>query len=475
MWESKKQGQILLLAAILMLLPCLASCGSSGGGGGTAPAGGGPAAAPPLVMASVSDAGAVGNAVSVNAVMDATATVTVFESSATNLVPGDSNGVNDIFVHTRITGQTTRVSVGPSGVQADGDSFFPSISDDGRFVAFESDATNLVVGDTNLSSDIFVHDITTGQARRVSISSAGGQADGSSFAASISQTGRFVLFQSNATNLLVGDTNGLSDIFVHDRDTDGDGLFNEPGAIATTRVSVSSVGVEANGASFAPAITPDGRFVVFASDATNLVIGDTNSVTDIFVHDRQTGQTVRVSVRGDGAQADGPGNFPSISSDGRFVAFESTATNLVTGDTNGVSDIFVHDRDADENGIFDEAGGILTVRVSVGAAGVEADGASNMGSGTALNRDGDKVVFLSAATNLVNSDFNNITDVFVHRLSSSTTSLVSVDASGNQANNVSTQAAISRDGQFIAFSSNASNLVTGDTNGVGDAFISATP
>jgi tricorn protease-like protein len=194
-------------------------------------------------------------------------------------VADDTNGLADIFVHDRTTGATTRVSVvDSSGAQATGGaSSNPSISSDGRFVAFESLATNLVADDTNGLADIFVHDRTTGATTRVSVvDSSGAQATGgASSNPSISPDGRFVAFESLATNLVTGDTNGLGDVFVHDRQTD-----------RTTRVSVASGGAEGNNDSFAPSISSDGDFVAFESDATNLVAGDTNTRRDIFVRDQ---------------------------------------------------------------------------------------------------------------------------------------------------------------------------------------------
>jgi Ca2+-binding RTX toxin-like protein len=189
---------------------------------------------------------------------------------------------------------------------------------------------------------------------RVSVASTGVQANNSSGTPSLSADGRFVAFSSWASNLVPGDPNGM-DVFVHDRDADGDGVFDEPGAIATVRVSVASSGAQANGDSFQPSLSADGRFVAFASEATNLVPGDTNRQGDVFVHDRDADRdgvfdepgaitTRRVSVRSTGVQANAWSGGPSLSADGRMVAFNSTATNLVWGDTNGYLDVFVHDR-----------------------------------------------------------------------------------------------------------------------------------
>jgi Tol biopolymer transport system component len=269
-----------------------------------------------------------------------------FGSIADNLVLGDTNGAYDVFVHDRQTGATERVSVSSAGEQGDSDSggHGCAISADGRFVAFDSTADNLVPGDTNGCKDIFVHDRQTGATERVSVSSTGEQANADyetwmSHVVAISPDCRFVAFSSGASNLVPADTNDAYDVFVHDRQTG-----------ATERVSISSAGEEGNwdsGASYCgPAISADGRFVAFGSHASNLAPGDTNGYSDIFVHDRTTGATERVSVSSTGEQGDdwsGDSGI-AISADGRFVVFASFAHNLVPGDTNNNDDVFLHDR-----------------------------------------------------------------------------------------------------------------------------------
>jgi hypothetical protein len=257
-----------------------------------------------------------------------------FHSEAFNLVPGDANGRQDVFVRDRVTGQTTLVSVGLHGGPGDWSSSNPVISDDGRFVAFVSQATNLVAGDTNDSFDVFVRDLAAGVTTRVSVTSDGAEANAGSLSPALSGNGRFVAFDSNATNLTAGDSNGNGDIFVHDRETG-----------ETARVSVASGGGQANLQSLHPSLSFDGRFVAFASFAANLVPGDTNGRFDVFVHDRQSGDTERVSVASDGTEAnDASGIYllePSLSGDGTLLAYGSMASNLVEGDTNGTFDVFV--------------------------------------------------------------------------------------------------------------------------------------
>ncbi|MEG4072144.1 calcium-binding protein [Microcoleus sp. Pol14C2] len=340
----------------------------------------------------------------------------------------------------------TRVSVDSAGNPGNSYSLFPSISADGQFVAFESNATNLVPGDTNNQTDIFVRDLLTNTTTRVSVDSAGNPGNNKSGSPSISADGRFVAFLSNSTNLVPGDTNNNDDIFVRHLLTN-----------TTTRVSVDSAGNYGNRDSYNPSISADGRFVAFLSNSTNLVPGDTNDNDDIFVRDLSTNTTTRVSVDSAGNQANRYSFPPSISADGRFVAFSSDASNIVPGDTNNTGDIFV--RDLLTN---------TTTRVSVDSAGNP--GNSNSFS-PSISADGRFVAFLSDATNLVPGDTNNQTDIFVRDLLTNTTTRAFVDSAGNQGNNFSNYPSISANGQKVAFSSLAANLVPGDTNNGPDVFV----
>ena len=373
-----------------------------------------------------------------------------FESWAGDLVAGDTNEVWDIFVHDRLTGQTTRVSVASDGTQGNGSSLQPSISADGRFVAFYSYATTLVPGDTNGGHDVFVHDRQTGQTTRVSVASDGAQGNSVSYWASISADGRFVAFESWAGDLVAGDTNDVWDVFVHDRQ-----------AGQTTRVSVASDGTQGNSNSHLPSISADGRFVAFRSEASNLIEGDTNGDYDVFFHDRETGQITLVSVAPDGTQGNAASYWPSIDADGRFVAFASRATNLVEGDTNGFQDVFVHDGQTGQ-----------TTRVSVASDGMQGTYRSGH-DGVSISADGRFVAFQSDATNLVPGDNNATKDVFVHDRETGQTERVSVPSAGTQGNSDSSQPSMSGDGRFVAFTSQATNLVAGDTNGSWDVFVRA--
>jgi len=372
-----------------------------------------------------------------------------FKSFATDLVAGGTNGNGHIFVRDRQTGITTIVSVHSDGTEGDHDSNFPSISADGRYVAFQSQADNLIDGDTNLFflSDILVHDRQTGITSLVSVDWTGAQGDGPSSSPSISADGRYVAFESEA-DLVAGDTS-FFDIFVRDLQTG-----------ATTLVSVDSTGNQANGNSYSPAISGDGRYVAFESFATDLMAGGTNGNGHIFVRDRQTGITTIVSVHLDGTEGDHDSNFPSISADGRYVAFQSQADNLVDGDANlfPSSDIFVHDLQTG-----------TTTLVSVDSTGIQGTGDS---SSPSISADGRYVAFQSQADNLVGGDTNLFpsSDIFVHDLQTGITTLVSVDSTGIQGNGDSSAPSISSDGKYVAFDSEA-DLVAADNGLFYDIFL----
>jgi tricorn protease-like protein len=400
---------------------------------------------------SVASDGTQANSYSSSASISAGGRYVAFESYATNLVVGDTNAewISDIFVHDRQTGETTLVSIASDGTQAYAPSFSPSISADGRYVAFGSFAFNLVAGDTNgTTEDIFVHDRQSGETTRVSVASDGAQANGYSKFASISADGRYVAFYSYASNLVAGDTNGLDDIFVHDRQSG-----------ETTRVSVASDGSQADNLSESSTISADGRYVAFTSQARNLVAADTNGSDDIFVHDRQSGETSIVSLASDGTQANSDSYAPSISADGRYVAFVSKASNLATGDTNWDDDIFVHDRQTGE-----------TTRVSVASDGTQANSESYNAS---ISDDGRYVAFESYAGNLVAGGDANLEglDIFVHDRQTGETIRIPGSPAGFQPNNSSYDSSISANGRVIAFLSYADNLVVGDTNYFADVFV----
>ena len=370
----------------------------------------------------------------------------VFDSYATNLVAGDGNGQPDIFLRDTLTGTTTRISVDTAGGDTNALSSLPTISDDGRTVIFHTIASDLVDGDTNGSSDVFIRDVQTGTTTLVSVPAGGGLGDSHSGNADISAGGRYVVFNSLATNMVAGDTNSQADVYIRDLQTG-----------TTTRVSVADDEAQANNQSLNGRVSDDGQRVSFVSHANNLVAGDTNSDDDIFVRDLAAGTTERVSVATDGTQANDYSDQAAISGNGRYVVFQSAATNLVTGDTNGAVDVFLRDLQTD-----------TTVRVSVSGTGAEADAASN---GADISADGRYVVFSSQASNLVAGDSAGTYDVFVKDMLTGTVTRLSVGLDGTAADGDSFQARISSDGSTVVFRSAATNLDVGaGTNGAIDAF-----
>src|SRR5690349_1102715 len=339
---------------------------------------------------SVDSTGAEANGSSVLPSLSSDGRFVAFHSWAGNLVPGDTNGIPDVFLRDRQSGTTELISVGFGGAVPDGSSAKPVVNGNGRFVVYASQASNLIQGDTNFTDDVFLRDRQTGTTERVSVTHSGAQANSSSWWASVSDDGRFVAFDSQATNLVSGDTNANWDVFVRDRQLG-----------TTTLLSLGPASVQGNDLSVVPRISADGRLVAFQSNATNLVPQDTNSTVDVFVRDLAAGVTTRLSVDSGGVQGNGESMTTSISADGRFVAFESLATNLVTAPSNGNRQIFVRDRQLG-----------TTRRVSVSSAGALANGKCEAAS---ISGDGWVVAFHSSATNLVPGDTNAWRDSFVRR------------------------------------------------------------
>ena len=400
--------------------------------------GGGPVADPRLLSVSAEGVPGDWGATEAQAAPDGTAAV--FTSLAGNLVPGDSGGRFDVFVSGTATAAIERVSVASDGSEADSHSSTGSASFAADRVAFASYATNLVAGDTNSRRDVFVRDRVDGTTRRVSVASDGAQADAASHDPEIGADGRYVVFSSDATNLVAGDTNGVRDVFLHDLDTG-----------ATERVSVDGAGTQGNGISGGTDsgnvdLSADGRYVAFTSAATNLVAGDTNGVGDAFVRDRVAGATERVSVATDGAQADGGvftlsggGSVLSLDGYGDYVAFLSDATNLVAGDTNGVRDAFVRDRVTG-----------TTSRMSVGSDGTQADAQS---LSVSVDHDHDYVGFVTRAALGDVRDTNGVQDAFVRDLSGPDTHRVGIGAGGTEPNAGTVSVSLARDTAVIASSS----------------------
>lgn len=409
---------------------------------------GDPAHAQSTTRASVDPSGVEGNNDSAWPTISADGRFVAFESKANNLVSGDTNRKLDVFVHDEVTGGIDRVSVDSYGTEGNRASSTPSISGDGRYVAFQSNASNLVPSDTNSTIDVFVHDRVTGITERASVDSSGAEGNSSSIAARISSDGRFVAFVSYASNLVPGDTNSVTDIFVHDRTT-----------AVTERVSVDASGAEGDGNCWSPSLSADGRFVAFESFSSNLVAGDTDGANDVFVRDRTLGLVERASVDSSGAEENGGSFSPSISANGQVVVFSSDASNLDAGDTNRMTDVFVHDQTTG-----------VTQRIDVDSFGAQTNNYSYTFPAS-ISEDGDVVAFGSDASNLVPGDGNGAGDVFVHVRSTGITEIVSVDSAGAHGGLRSLDPSLSADGEKIAFQSSAVDLVTGDQNQCDDVFV----
>ena len=412
---------------------------------------GAPLSAQVIQCVSVSVDGSPTNGYSFGSAISADGRYVAFGSSASNFVPGDTNGSLDVFVRDRTTGMTERVSVDSAGVQGNGWSGAPSISADGRYVAFESSATNLVAGDTNSASDIFLRDRQTGTTIRVSVAADGSEADGSSWSASISADGRYVAFASAATNLVPGDTNGVADVFVRDLQS-----------LTTERASVATDGHQGDFDSRAPVLSADGRYVAFASEATNLVAGDTNLCSDVFVRDRQLGTTIRASVATNGLEADNASHDPSISANGRFVTYWSDADNLVPNDTNAYSDVFLYDLQSG-----------TTELASVGYAQQYEPYPSPLGG--AVSDDGRYVAFLTWATNWDpgSPPYEERVNVFLRDRQSLTTIQVSTNRCNiyHYGGNSVGPLAMTNDGRFVAFATDADDLIPEDENAYSDVYV----
>ena len=330
------------------------------------------------------------------------------------------------------------------------------MSADGRFVVFESNADNLVAGDVNFSTDVFRREIATGAIVLVSSAADGSHtsAGSASGEAQISADGRYVVFRSEADNLVAGDTNERTDIFRKDLQT---------GEILRVSTAGDPAHTQANEDSDYASISSDGRYVVFQSYADNLVVGDTNGGGDTFRKDMTTGEIVRLTspnaavghVEGNAGSLSG-----TISNDGHYLVFLSGATNLVASDTNKSSDIFRKDL---------LTGAIELVSTAADGAHTQGNNSSNQSS---VSADGRYVVFESYATNLVTGDGNNTHDVFRKDLSTGDIVLVSSagDAAHTQSDKRSDNPAISADGRYVLFTSQGTNLVAGDTLGFLDIF-----
>ena len=483
-------------AELLTLGDIPVSVQNAGPGGGTA--------VPLLVhvggplRASVTADGSDVNGGSGVSALSADARYVAFASASSNLAARDSNSAWDVFVRDTCVGAqsacvatTVLASVAMGGAQGNGDSGYTTanpelgvaLSGSGRFVAFVSAATNLVPGDSNGVDDIFVRDTCIGapagciqSTTIVSVGLGGAPANGFSAHPAISRSGRFVAFASNASNLVAGDTNNAFDIFV--RDT----CVGAPAGCvpSTSLASVDNSGNQGNGDSIHPAFSGNERYLAFASNASNLVAGDTNGVHDIFLRDTCFGASgsctpsvVRVSLTDSGGQSNARAVFPKVSLDGRYVGFVTEA-NLVAGDTNVVADFYIRDT------CINAAAGCVPTTV---LASVTTDGKPTFADGvwkSALSDDGRYAAFESSDTVFFPLDSNPTFNVLVRDTCIGapagcvpSTTRLSAAFDGTPADNQSTDPALSADGRFMSFSSYASNLVPGGVSppGTGNVYL----
>ena len=370
-----------------------------------------------------------------------------FMSGANNLVEGDTqicyvnylNTCTDIFIYDRINHQTIIASKSSASINGNGNSNYPSISGDGRFIAFVSESDNLVNNDTNGFADIFVHDVMTNQTTRVSVASDGTQANGASDDPSISSDGRYIAFLSYSSNLVNNNTNGTYNVFLHDMQTH-----------ETTLISIRDDGAGMSGDM--PTISSTGNFVVYRSQYPF------GYLQSIYLHNTQTGETIRVSKSYTGGVPNGDSAWPSISANGDYVAYVSSASDIVDWDTNGYKDVFVYDKSRDE-----------TYLITIGYDGSTSNGDSYS---AAISSDGTSIALYSVANNLVPNEKNNREDIFVVDGTTGFTQIASIASDGTLGNGHSyALPSISGSGRYVAFMSEASNLVSGDSNGFVDIFV----
>lgn len=420
-------------------------------------------AANDTLLESISSSGNQSNSFSYESMVSGNGRYLAFSSDANNLVNGDNNGIIDVYIRDLERNNTECISRSSSGSLIGG--YSPSISGDGRYVTFTSSQSGLTC------SQIFLRDRILNITKIISLNNAGGVADGDCGESAISGDGRFVAFASWASNLISGDSNGLADIFIRDL------ILN-----TTKLVSISASGQQGNVESYNPSISFNGQFIAFVSSANNLVNNDNNGVEDIFVKDMISGAIKIVSLNNNGEQANSYSSSPSISNDGTRVAFSSMADNLVDGDNNSRRDVFVRDL------VYN-----ITKRVSESSLGEEVrmDSSNPMISG-----DGRYVAFesgrrppqvsaaspghgwlystpknqISQASALVPGDIIDSKDIFVKDLFTGDITKISWSVNGSEANGDSYEPSINYNGSVVSFTSWASDMTNNDHNEWGDIF-----
>lgn len=378
-----------------------------------------------------------------------------FASRSSNYVAKDTNGLRDVFVVDRTAGTIRRISDPPGPAQADGESHSPALSADGRWLAFVSRARNLVDGFAPAREAIYVADLASGAITPITIGTGGGACGGSSASPNLSADGRFVVFESSANDLVPGDRDDLADVFLHDRDADADGVFDEPGAVRVQRISVAPDGSPADGPSSQPDVSADGRRISFLSLAKNLRAGaPLSGAAQAWVYDRDAGALLLASADEAGNPATSDASAARLSADGRFAAF-ATAAALLSDDANGAGDVYVRDL---ERGSSE--------RASLTPSGGE-DGAAS--GSPSLSGDGRFVAFATGSTRLFPAG-GGAPRILVWDRLTDTNELASVSEAGQPADAAAVDPRIAADGRTVAFVSAATNLLP-DANGVADVFV----
>lgn len=374
-----------------------------------------------------------------------------FDSDASNLVGGDSNGVRDVFIRDRTSASLERVSISSSGAQSSYLSRSASISTDGRYISFESMGT-LAPGVGSGVFQIYRRDRVSGVTELVSSNSSGVAGTAHSMRSSISADGRYVLFYSSANNLIAGDNNSARDVFIKDMQTGG-----------VERISVSSTGVAGNGDSFEAAMSSDTRFISFTSMATNLTGGTIARQRHTYLRDRQTGSTKLISKTSAGVLANQPTFSPALTDDGRYVVYYSKASNLAAGTSGANIQILLYD------GI---SGNTALLSRGVTSHGHDGPEGNDLSYSPSISADGRFVAFTSFANNLISGDNNGVSDILLLDRQTNELQIISQSENGELGNGAAIGTpALSRSGNSIAFSTYASNLLAGDTNNVADIFV----
>ncbi|MEK7621210.1 MAG: choice-of-anchor U domain-containing protein [Patescibacteria group bacterium] len=366
------------------------------------------------------------------------------------LDPNDTNGTYDVYLRDTVTEETKILSADSLGNPGDDWSYDCMVSGNGEYVVFSSYSTNLVAGDTNGASDIFLYNIANETLTRVSKNSVGGQTTGSSYDTSISDDGRYIGFSSDSDDLVAGDTNFQNDIFIYDTLLD-----------TNTIASVDSLGNQSDNYSFDPMISGNGEYIVYNSDATNLVAGDTYGATDVFLYDIQNQTTERISLSSTGTQLTDSSSYPSISFDGRYITFTNAGSDVVAGDTNSTYDIFLRDRQSS-----------TTNRVSVSSSESESSGMSFGNS--SISDDGRYIVFPSNAPDIVSGYGTGTFGLIMRDTVAGKTYLLSMSTGNVDIGNDDIESPmITGDGKYITYASRSVNLVNDDTNGQIDIFLTS--